>query len=283
MISEEGIERPDFDSIRQTNVYGAEFWSARDLAPLLGYTSWRNFDIAISRAKATCEQSSQSIVDHFVGAIKPITGGKGATQNVKDYHLSRYACYLIAINGDPRKPEIAAAQTYFVATTRTFEMHQIRKEQEERLEMRLKVSQSYKLLANAAKGAGVQSETFGIFIDAGYLGLHRHTVQGLKDKKGISNEEDYLDRIGREELSAIDFKNVQAEKKLVRDNVSGLDDASQTHYFVGDQIRKTIETINGPMPEDLPSATSIRKMIEEYNRKRKRNAKTKIDEADTLF
>lgn len=177
---------PDFDSIKQTNPYGQEYWSARDLAPLLGYSEWRNFEtVAIKKAKIACEQASQAVSDHFVDTNKVITAGKGAKHEVKDYFLSRFSCYLIAQNGDPRKPEIASAQVYFALSTRAFEIHQLRKEQEERLEMRLKVSESYKQLAKAAQGAGVQSERFGIFVDAGYLGLHRHSLEELKERKGV--------------------------------------------------------------------------------------------------
>lgn len=261
---------PDFDSIKQTNVYNMEFWSARDLMPLLGYEKWERFDSTIKRAMIACEQTGNSVDNHFPGAGKMVQLGSKAERKVKDYHLSRFACYLIAQNGDPRKSEIAAAQVYFAISTRAHEMHQLREEQEKRLAMRLKVSESYKQLGEAAQNAGVQSETFGIFIDAGYLGLHRHTLQELKERKGIPESEDYLDRIGREELSAIDFKNVLTERKLKDDQVTGLDDASNAHYFVGDQIRQTIERIRQPMPEDMPTGPSIRKMVEERRRAAKK-------------
>ncbi len=132
--------------------------------------------------------------------------GSAAQREVNDYDLSRLACYLIAMNGNPRKPEVAAAQSYFAVSTRANEIHQLREAQEKRLEKRLQVSESFKQLSGAAQASGVQSESFGIFIDAGYLGLHRHTVEELKARKGISKKADYLDNIGAEELSAIDFK-----------------------------------------------------------------------------
>lgn len=246
-------QQPDFDSIKQENVYGIEYWSARDLMPLLGYTKWERFEGAIKRAMTACEQTGNRIDDHFPSAGKPITGGKGAVQNVKDFHLSRLACYLIAQNGDPRKPEIAAAQLYFAISTRAHEIQQLREEQEKRLAMRLKVSESYKQLAEVAYQSGVNSETFGIFVDAGYLGLHRHTVEELKRLKGIPEKEDYLDNITRAELSAIDFKNVQTEERLKNAPVSGLDEASQTHYFIGDQVRKAIEAMHGQCKRSIGS------------------------------
>ncbi len=268
---------PDFDSIRQTNVYDMEYWSARDLMPLLGYgKKWQNFEGAIKRAITSCEESGNIVSDHFTDASKMITTGKGAARPVKDYNLSRLACYLIAQNGDPRKPEIAAAQLYFAVSTRANEMRQLREEQERRLEMRLKVSESYKQLGKAAQQAGVQSESFGIFIDSGYLGLHSHTRQELMVLKDIPEGEDYLDNIGRAELSAIDFKNNLTEGKLTTERITGLDEASQAHYFVGDQVRKAIEAVGQPYPEDLPAAASIRKMVEERRRTaKKRTVKAK--------
>jgi DNA-damage-inducible protein D len=276
---------PDFDSIKQINPYGQEYWSARDLMPLLGYDKWERFHGAIKRAMAACKETGNSIDDHFPSAGKPITGGKGAVQHVKDYYLSRFASYLIAQNGDPRKPEIAAAQVYFAVSTRAHEIHQLFKEQEERLETRLKVSESFKQLAGAASVAGVLSENFGIFVDAGYLGLHHHTVEELKELKNIPPREDYLDNIGRAELSAIDFKNVQTEEKLRRDQVRDEDKAIDTHHYVGDQVRKTLDTLQAPMPEKLPPAPSIRQLVEERRRAtKKRKLKTaKQDEQPFLL
>lgn len=266
-------QSPDFDSIRQTNVYGVEYWSGRDLMPLLGYGKrWQHFEAVIKKAMIACSETGNRVEDHFTDAGKMVKLGSGSRRNVVDYYLSRLACYLVAQNGDPRKPEIAATQVYFAVSTRAHEMHQIREEQEKRLAMRLKVSESYKQLGKAAQQSGVQSDTFGIFIDAGYLGLHQHTLQELKERKGIPENEDYLDRIGREELSAIDFKNVQTDARLNRDPVSGLDEASQVHYFIGDQVRKAIEAMHAPMPEDLPPATSIRKMVEERRRATKKRS-----------
>ncbi len=276
---------PDFDSIKQINPYGQEYWSARGLAPLLGYIQWRNFELTIKKAMIACAETGNIVEYHFADASKPITGGKGAVQHIKDYNLSRLACYLVAQNGDPRKPEIAAAQVYFAVSTRAHEIHQLRKAQEERLETRLKVSESFKQLADAAQVAGVNTQTFGLFVDAGYIGLHHHTVEDLKIRKGIPETEDYLDNITREELSAIDFKNVLTEGKLAEDQVSGLEDAMQTHYFVGSEVRKAVEAIHRPMPEDLPTAPSIRKMVEERRRaSKKRKLKTpKQDEQSSMF
>jgi len=168
-------QTPDFESIKQVNPYGEEYWSARSLATLLGYSQWRRFEEAIQRAMVACEQSGNIVANHFASAGKMVRLGSGSEREVKDYNLSRSACYLVAQNGDSSKPEIAAAQVYFAVSTRAHEIHQLLKEQEERLETRFKVSESFKLLAASAQGAGVLSENFGIFVDAGYLGLHHHT------------------------------------------------------------------------------------------------------------
>lgn len=134
---------PDFDLIKQTNIYGEEYWSARELAPLLGYAEWRNIEtVAIKKAKIACEQASLTVSNHFVDANKMVTLGSGSQRELKDYHLSRFACYLVAQNGDPRKPEIAAAQTYFAISTRQNELMQLYQEQQERLAARLKVNVS---------------------------------------------------------------------------------------------------------------------------------------------
>ena len=281
-----GVQQPDFDSIKQTNVYGIEFWSARDLMPLLGYgKNWRNFMTAIEKAQVAYQESGQLVENHFDASIKMVKIGSGTEREVDDYNLSRLACYLVAMNGNPRKSEIAAAQTYFAISTRVNEMHELLREQEGRLQVRLRVAESYKTLGGAAKDAGVQSASFGIFIDAGYLGLHRHTLQELKERKGIPEHEDYLDNITREELSAIDFKNTFTEGKLRNEQIIGLDDASNTHYFVGDQIRHTVEHIKLPMPEDMPTGPSIRHMVEERRRRKKKSMKTGNEQANqsTLF
>lgn len=129
-------EGKSFEQLKQRNEHGAEYWSARDLQPLLGHSQWRRFENAIQKAKLSCRQSGNEPEYHFAGAGKPIKGGKGAIQEVQDYHLSRFACYLIAQNGDPRKSEIAHAQKYFAIQTRRQELSDALSADRERLEIR---------------------------------------------------------------------------------------------------------------------------------------------------
>lgn len=150
---------PDFDSIKHLNPYNVEYWQARELMPLLGYAAkWQNFESVIKKAMISCEQTGNIVTDHFTDANKMIATGKGAHRQIKDYYLSRLACYLIAMNGDPRKEEIATAQQYFAVSTRAHEIHQLRKEQETRIEIRLQVAEGNKNLSEAAAQAGVRSQ-----------------------------------------------------------------------------------------------------------------------------
>lgn len=277
---------PHFDSVKRLNPYGVEYWSARDLMPLLGYgKKWQNFEAVIKKAMIACAEIGEFVERHFTDASKTSPMPNGGVKTITDYYLSRHACYLIAQNGDSRKPEIAAAQNYFAFSTQVLEMHRLRKEQEARLEMRLQVAEGNKKLADAAQVAGVQSENFGVFNDAGYLGLYTMTAEEIRSHKGIPLGEEILDNMGREELAANYFRITQTEGKLVRSHIQGEDTAIQTHYGVGREVRKAIEAIKAPLPEDLPPAPSIRKMVEERRRAtKKRIGKAKeADEQSSLF
>lgn len=264
---------PDFDSIRSISPYGAEYWSARNLAPLLGYTRWENFEVAIKRAKTACVQVGQTEEDHFRGTTKMVGTGSGAQREIKDYLLSRFACYLIAQNGDPRKPEIASAQAYFATATRQHEIQQLFDEQQKRLQLRERVSENNRKLAEAAHQAGVLSRSFGEFQNAGYEGLYGGLdVEGIKARKGLGKGEEVLDHMGRAELAANDFRITQTEEKLRRERIVGQARAISTHHEVGKKVREAIEEIGGTMPEDLPPEPSIKPLLAEKRRQRKRLA-----------
>ncbi len=165
------INEISFESLRKINEHGVEYWSARDLQPHLGYSQWRRFEDAIKRAMESCKQSGNEPANHFAGAGKMVEIGSQIERKVEDYHLSRFACYLIAQNGDPRKPEIAQAQQYFAIQTRRQELSDAQVADLERLELRKQVSIEFKALSGAARDAGVQDKMFGVFHDAGYKGF----------------------------------------------------------------------------------------------------------------
>jgi len=250
-----------FEDLKKVNDYDAEYWSARDLQPLLGYSQWRRFENAIKKAITSCEQSGNEPSHHFASAGKPIPGGKGAVQVVPDFHLSRFACYLIAQNGDPRKPQIANAQKYFAIQTRRQELSDQAAADLERLELRKQTSEEFKALSGAAHEAGVQSRMFGIFHDAGYKGLYGGLgVDAIKARKRIPEKEQLMDRMGTTELAANQFRMTQARDKLARQEVHNQEQAIQTHKQVGQEVREAIKRIGGTLPENLPPAEHIKQV-----------------------
>ena len=211
-----------FEGLRQTNDHGAEYWSARDLQSLLGYSQWRRFEQAIDRAKTSCEQSGNDPDHHFAGAGKMVELGSKSVREVPDYQLSRFACYLIAQNGDPRKPEIAQAQSYFAIQTRRQELTDELASDRERLELRKQAGEEFKALSGAARQAGVQNVMFGIFHDAGYKGLYGGLGSArIKQRKAIPDKENLMDRMNATELAANQFRMTQTRDKLARDGVRG--------------------------------------------------------------
>lgn len=252
---------PSFESLKKLNDHGVEYWSARDLQPCLGYTQWRRFENAIKKAMESCKQSGNDPDHHFAGAGKQIEFGKGATQMVEDYHLSRFACYLIAQNGDPRKPEIAQAQKYFAIQTRRQEISDQMSADLERLETREQMTVEFKALSGAAREAGVQDKMFGIFHDAGYKGLYGGLgVDAIKARKGIPPKENLMDRMDTTELIANQFRMSQTREKLKRENIRNQRDAIETHEAVGKEVRAAIAKIGGTSPENIPPAEHIKKV-----------------------
>jgi len=262
MTEKSPVRLVTFEELRRTNEHGAEYWSARDLQPLLGYSQWRRFEDAVRRAMSSCEASGNECDYHFAGAGKPIVGGKGAIQEVADYHLSRFACYLIAQNGDPRKPAIAQAQKYFAIQTRRQELSDAQSTDLERLEMRKQVSEEFKNLSGAARTAGVADRRFGVFHDAGYKGLYDgRGVDQIKARKGIEAGDNLMDRMNATELAANQFRMTQARDKLAREGIRGEQRAIDAHHKVGREVRAAIAKIGGVMPEDIPADEHI-KLVE---------------------
>jgi DNA-damage-inducible protein D len=247
-----------FESLKKINEHQAEYWCARDLQPLLGYVQWRRFELAIERAKESCSTSGNKAADHFAGGGKMVDLGSGSQRELDDYHLSRFACYLIAQNGDPRKPEIAAAQQYFAVQTRRQELNDQAQADRERLELRKQAAEEFKALSGAAQQAGVQSKMFGVFHDAGYKGLYGGLGRdAIKANKAIPAKDNLMDRMNATELAANQFRMTQTRDKLAL-GISGQKQAIQTHEAVGKEVRDAIKRIGGVMPESIAPAEHIK-------------------------
>lgn len=234
---------------------GEDYWMARDLQPVLGYAEWRSFQGVIEKAKAACKGAGINPQYHFVDTTKVIEAGKGAKLERADCYLTRYACYLIAMNGESSKAEVATAQAYFAVQTRRQELS----DQEKRIQLRERVRKSNKLLAGTARSAGVKR--FALFNDAGYRGLYGMGLAEIKGRKRIPANEDLLDCAGRAELAANDFRATQTQQKLEREGIRGEGAATHTHRIVGGEVREAIRRIGGTMPEDLPKEEPIKKLI----------------------
>ena len=262
-----------FESIKHINENGQEFWYARELQAALEYSQWRRFSEAIERAKTACVQSGNDPTDHFADVGKMVSIGSGAERIVDDIELSRYACYLIAMNGDPRKEVIALGQTYFAVKTRQQELieeYDTLTEDQKRLSIRREMIEHNKSLAEAAQQAGViEPIDFAIFQNMGYQGLYGGL--GRKEihaRKGLQKSQNILDHMGSTELAANLFRATQTEEKLRREHIIGKAQANKTHYDVGAKVRQTIKELGGTMPEDLPTPNKSIKQIEKEQRKK---------------
>ncbi len=270
--------REPFESLKQSNEHGAEYWSARKLQALLGYTQWRRFEQAIERAIASCETSGNNPANHFAGAGKMVGLGSGSQRQVEDYHLSRFACYLIAQNGDPRKPEIANAQKYFAIQARRQELTDQAAADMERVELRKQTAEEFKALSGAAQDSGVQSTMFGVFHDAGYKGLYGGLGRdAIKRRKAIPEKDNLLDRMNATELAANQFRMTQTRDKLARERVRNQAQAIQTHEQVGKEVRDAIKRIGGTPPENIVPAEHIKEV---QKRLKSATPKLKLDERD---
>ncbi len=257
-----------FESIRQTDTDGNEFWIARELAKVLDYSEYRHFLPVIERAKEACRVSDHIVRDHFEDILEMVDIGSGAKREFAGIKLSRYACYLIVQNGDPSKPVIANGQTYFALQTRRQELRDDAafaklSEDDKRLAIRNELAEHNKHLAAAARESGVATPLdYALFHDHGYKGLYGGL--GAKDihvRKSLKKSQKILDHMGSTELAANLFRATQTEEKLRRDKVRGKQNANQTHYAVGAKVRQTIKDLGGTMPEALPvPQTSIKQL-----------------------
>ncbi|HCP08376.1 MAG TPA: DNA damage-inducible protein D [Candidatus Moranbacteria bacterium] len=261
----------DFENIKKIDSEGVEYWEARELMPLLGYKKWEKAEDVIGRAARACVNSGQAVDNHFHRMVKMVDIGSNTVREIRDWKLDRYACYLIAQNGDPNKQEIAMAQTYFAIQTRRQEIFEQLSEADKRLFIRGQVSEHNKKLFKTAKSAGVTS--FGSFNDAGYKGLYGMPLLDIESKKDIKKGE-LLDRAGATELAANLFRITQTDEKIKKNNIKGNYNATQTHFMVGGKVRQTIKDIGGTLPEDLPTERHIKELKNE-KKKALRNVKIK--------
>ena len=262
-----------FETIKNINEYGAEFWNARELAAILGYKRWDKFLNVIEKAREACQNSHNDSGDHFSHVGNMVDIGSGAKRKIEDIMLSRYACYLVVQNADPKKEAVALGQTYFAIKTRQQELQEdfeAMDEDRKRLAIRNELKKHNKRLVEAAGKAGVETGLdYAIFQNFGYMGLYGGLkAQEIHQKKGLKKSQDILDHMGSTELAANLFRATQTEEKLRRENIVGKNKANSTHFEVGKKVRQTIKELGGTMPEDLPTPEKSVKQIATELRKK---------------
>ena len=262
-----------FESIKHINEYGQEVWYARELAKVLDYKDFRDFELIIFKAMEACRNSENEISDHFGEFTEMVPIGSNAKRGFRSYQISRYGCYLIVMNGDPQKEIIAVGQTYFASKTRQQELLENYDEltdDQKRLAIRQELKDHNKSLADAAHDAGViKPMDYAIFQNKGYQGLYGGlSRKDIHAKKQLKKNQDILDYMGHEELAANLFRATQTEAKLRRDHVQGKENANQTHFEVGKKVRQTIADLGGTMPENLPTPAKSIKQLEREQQKR---------------
>lgn len=257
-----------FDEIKHIDEFGNEYWEARELAKILNYTDLRNFTKVMNKAVMACNNSQNDFHDHFVEVNKMVEIGSNTKREIKDFKLSRYACYLIVQNADASKPVVALGQTYFAVQTRRQELldEEIKhlSEDEKRLKLRNQIKDGNKILSDTVYEIGARTnKEFAKFHNEGYKGLYGgEGVNKIKERKGLKKSENILDFMGSTELAANWFRITQTDEALKNEKINTLADANTKHYKVGKEVRKTMIRISGRKPEELPTPEKSIKQIE---------------------
>ena len=271
-----------FDEIRHEDEQGTEYWLSRELAKVLSYSDYRNFVSVINKAMEACLNSGGTIENHFGDVTEMVSIGYGVQREIKEIKLSRYACYLIVQNADPSKEVVAIGQTYFAIQTRTQELQeeeqpQLTEEEQKRLFLRGEMTRHNTQLAAAAQEAGVKTSLdYAVFQNHGYRGLYGGLeAKDIQARKGLKKSQHILDHMGSTELAANLFRATQTEEKIKRERIRGKQNANRVHEEVGAKVRQTIEEIGGTMPEDLPTADSIKRIEKKLNPPARKKKPTK--------
>ena len=267
-----------FEEIKHIDENDVEFWYARELMSILEYTNWRNFEKLIDKAMNSLKTTNINISDHFDVNIKIVEAG-ATRKTVKDFKLSRYACYILVQNGNPRKKTIALGQQYFAIQTRKQEISETNfeelSEDDRRLKLREDVKDFNKKIAKEAKNVGVQN--FGKFQNFGYRGLYNgETANDIKKRKKLDEKEQILDHMGSTELAANYFRITQTEERLKKGDIQGENNANNTHFNIGKKVRETMIEISGTKPEELPTPEKSIKEIQKEKRLLDKENKKKL-------
>lgn len=248
---------------------GREYWLARELQEAMGYPNWREFDGVIDRARNAFITNQIDPSHQIVATHKMMEVGKGAQVRGIDYFLTRAACYLIAMNGDPSKPQIATAQAYFAVQTRISELRTTQSEDQKRLELRQKVTTSFKRVSEVAQDAGVPGKMQGVFHDARYKGLYGMGSKDVKALKELPVDANLFDFAAPLELSMHDFQMNLAADVIKRENVKGVQNTISTNEAVGKRVRSAIAESGGTLPENIALAEPIKEVQKRVARQKK--------------